>query len=105
MSEGIIAALITGACAVVAEVILSAKNTRELFAKLDKQSELADERMRGELAVIKTELTDLRKTVDKHNGVIERTYHLEERVAVQEEKLKVANNRIGDLERTAQGGK
>lgn len=36
--------------------------------------------------------------VDKHNKVIERTYKLEEDAAVMEEKIKVANNRIADLE-------
>ena len=34
----------------------------------------------------------------KHNGLVERTYHLEEAAAVFEEKLKVANHRIDDLE-------
>ena len=36
---------------------------------------------------------------DKHNAVIERTYKLEETVALHEEKIKVANHRIDDLER------
>ena len=33
-----------------------------------------------------------------HNRLIERTYKLEERSEIQEEKLRVANHRIGDLE-------
>ena len=40
----------------------------------------------------------LEKKVAKHNGLVERTYHLEEAAAVFEEKLKVANHRIDDLE-------
>lgn len=40
----------------------------------------------------------LEKKVDKHNQVIERTYALEERAALMEEKMKVANHRIEDLE-------
>ena len=39
--------------------------------------------------------------VNKHNQVIERTYKLEELTAIQEEKLKVANHRIDDLEHKA----
>lgn len=50
-------------------------------------------------ALIAYRLEELEKKVDKHNSVIERTYALEERVAVDEEKLKVANRRIDDLER------
>ena len=41
----------------------------------------------------------LEKQVSKHNNLIERTYRLEERTELQEEKIKVANHRIDDLER------
>lgn len=44
-------------------------------------------------------LEQLEKKVDKHNSLIERTYRLEEKAALQEEKIKVANHRIGDLEK------
>lgn len=43
-------------------------------------------------------IEQLEKKVDKHNSMIERTYKLEEQQAVLEEKIKVANNRILDLE-------
>lgn len=43
-------------------------------------------------------LEQLEKKVDKHNTVIERTYKLEEATALQEEKIKVINHRIADLE-------
>ena len=36
--------------------------------------------------------------VNKHNNLIERTYKIEQRLEVDEEKLKVANHRINDLE-------
>lgn len=98
MNEAVIVALITGACAVISQIIISAKSTKELYAKLDKQSELADEKIKGEIAVIHTEISELRKTVEKHNGIVEKTYKLEQAVAVQDEMLKVANNRIKDLE-------
>lgn len=41
----------------------------------------------------------LEEKVDKHNQVIERTYKLEEDTAVLDEKIRVANHRIDDLER------
>ena len=46
-------------------------------------------------------LEQLEKKVEVHNKVIERVYRLEERTEVQEEKIKVANHRIGDLEEAA----
>lgn len=44
-------------------------------------------------------IEQLEKKQDKHNAVIERTYRLEEAVKLHEEKIKVANHRIEDLER------
>ena len=49
--------------------------------------------------LIEYRLKKLEETVDKHNNVIDRTYKLEERTALQEEKIKVANHRIDDLEK------
>ncbi len=44
-------------------------------------------------------LEQLENKVNKHNQVIERTYKLEELTALQEEKIKVANHRIENLEK------
>jgi hypothetical protein len=41
----------------------------------------------------------LEKKVDKHNTIIERTYKLEETCALFDEKFKVANHRIDDMEK------
>lgn len=41
----------------------------------------------------------LEEEVKKHNSLIERTFKLEEKTAVQEEQIKVANHRIDDLEK------
>ena len=43
-------------------------------------------------------LEQLEKKVDKHNKLVELTYNLEERCTLNEEKMKVANHRICDLE-------
>ena len=53
--------------------------------------------------IVNTKLTNYRieqleKKQDKHNLVIERVYHLEERFALHDEKLKVVNHRIDELE-------
>ena len=51
------------------------------------------------MAILQVKLEELARQVDKHNSVIERTYRLEESVALHEEKIKVATHRIDDLER------
>ena len=45
-------------------------------------------------------LEQLEKKVQAHNNLIDRTYALEEQTALQEEKIKVINHRIKDLETT-----
>lgn len=50
-------------------------------------------------ALIAYRLEQLEKKVDKHNQVIERTYALEEKTGLLEERVKVANHRIDDLEK------
>lgn len=84
MSEAIIVAVITGVCAVAAQWILSSRSKNDLIAKLDKQSEISDTKLRGEMAVMEEEISTLRREVQKHNSLIERTYKLEERVSVLE---------------------
>ena len=40
----------------------------------------------------------LREEVRAHNELIERTYALEKKVDIHDEKIRVANHRINDLE-------
>lgn len=53
---------------------------------------------RKSAALLDYRLAQLEKKVDKHNTVIERTYALEKRAEVFEEKINVVNHRIKDLE-------
>ena len=93
MSEAIKVAIITGTLAIigtfVSQWMSTNKLTNELYAKIDKQYELSDERIKGDIAVIHTEISELRKTVEKHNSMVERTYNLEKEVARQGEQIKV----------------
>ncbi len=43
-------------------------------------------------------LEQLEKKVDKHNNLVERTYIIEQRLAVSEETQRTAERRISDLE-------
>ena len=80
MSEAVIAALISGLAAMGGAYLQNRKSA----------------------ALIAYRLEQLEKKVDKHNNLVERTYHLQEQVAIHEEKIKVANHRIEDLERSAE---
>lgn len=54
---------------------------------------------RKSTALIAYRLEQLEQKVNKHNNLVERTYALEESVALLEERQKVANHRIDDLEK------
>lgn len=51
------------------------------------------------IALFDYKLSELTKKVEKHNNLIERTYELEKKVELHEEKIKVANHRIEDIEK------
>ena len=50
-------------------------------------------------AVTDTKIDELKSQVEKHNKVIERVYKLEKLDEVEQEKIKVINHRIEDLEK------
>lgn len=43
-------------------------------------------------------IKQLEEKVNKHNNLIERTFKIEERLTADEEKIKVVNHRLEDLE-------
>lgn len=93
MTETIIAALISAAAAIL---ICMINNSH--------QRKTAQEQHKTTIALIEYKLDQLTAKVEKHNSVVERTYELERRVEVDEEKLKVANHRIDDLEQAEREG-
>ena len=54
------------------------------------------------LRLMSYRIEQLEKRVEKHNSVIERVYRLEEKDAIHDEQMRVANHRIEDLERRAE---
>lgn len=86
--ETIAAAVISALSAIVVCIINSNAQHKKLLAELEKRDALQAYR-----------IEQLEKKVDKHNNLVERTYRLEERTELQEEKIKVANHRIEDLEK------
>ena len=78
--ESIIVALITGGLSLIGVIITSRSNGK----KLQQQLEIAQ-------AVTDTKIVELTREVRDHN-------YFAKRVPVLEEKMKVANHRIDDLE-------
>ena len=85
--EVIVSSIISAVAAIVVGVFTSNAQHRRTLAEIDKQNALQQQR-----------IEILTNRVDKHNNLIERTYHLEEQTALQSEKIKVINHRINDLE-------
>ena len=69
MTEGIIIAIITGGMAVLGNLLIAIQSNSKTIYRIDQ----------------------LEKKVEKHNSVVER-------MTIAEEKIKVANHRIDDLE-------
>jgi len=103
MGDSIVVALIAGVCSIigafVGQSVASAGATNKMIAQIKNASEISDAKIEGDIAVIKTKLSDLEAKVDKHNAVIERTFKLEQRAELLEERQKVANHRIDQIER------
>lgn len=77
----IITAIISGSSAAIAAIAVAAIQHRKT------------------VAILEYRLGQLEDKVDKHNNLVERTFKLEQDSALQEEKIKVANHRIDDLEK------
>lgn len=93
MSEawvGVIAAIITGVFAVLSQAMIARNNSKELYAKLDKNSELADAKLEARLekhqAVTDTKIEELTREVREHNNFAKRVPVLEEKIAQLEKK-------------------
>ena len=76
MTEGIMIAIITGCFAAIPTIIAVWVNNSKTLYRIEQ----------------------LENKVEKHNNFIERVYELERVSDVHEEKIKVANHRIDDLE-------
>lgn len=62
------------------------------------QQRKAESKQEETINMISYKLEQLTKKVDLHNNAVERLYNVEKKLEVDEEKIKVANHRIDDLE-------
>ena len=100
MSEAVLVALITGGLTLIGTVVTVVVSHRQTIATLEKNSAVADEKIQGEINVLKADIRTLSNRVEAHNRVVDRTYELERKVGVLEEKASAANRRLTDIERS-----
>jgi len=98
MDSAVLVAIITAGISLIGTVITVVAANRSTLSAMSEQSKIADERIHGEINVIKQQIVTLSERVEKHNQVVERTFELERRMDVAEERIKVGNHRIDDLE-------
>ena len=91
MTEAVTVALITGGLTLLGTIITVLVTNRQTLAAMDKKSEVSDAKLETEIRVVKTEISNLREEVRRHNAFAER-------IPMLEEKAKAADRRLTDLE-------
>lgn len=87
MTEGVIIAMITAGLSLVGVIITVYSGNKKTQQTIQAQTDLTLYR-----------IARLEEKQDKHNGVIERMYNVEQDIALLKEKVRVENHRIDDLE-------
>lgn len=118
MSDTIVAAVLTFLASIGSAAIVSISNrdktiraVEDAIRSVKEDSKAQDQEIHAEILLFKQETTGaldlirkdistLSERVEKHNGVVDRTYTLEKKTELLEEKQRVANHRIEDLERS-----
>ena len=85
--ETIIGAIISAVAAIAVCIINTNSQNRKILLEMDKHN-----------AVQTEQITQLREQVHRHNNLIERTYKLEKDVALLNNREKVSEHRLEDLE-------
>jgi hypothetical protein len=85
--QTIIGAIISAVAAIAVCIINTNSQNRKILLEMDKHN-----------AVQTEQITQLKEQVHRHNNLIERTYKLERDVALLNNREKVSEHRIEDLE-------
>lgn len=95
-SDAVLVALITGALAIIGNLILTHQSNAKVLAEMEKRSEISDVKLEGQIERMKgvweVKLSSLTDAVNKHNGFAER-------IPVLEERIKTLDQRVTDLEK------
>lgn len=97
--ETIISAGIGGVVTLIVCLINNHFTHKKTLAEQKEHRTAIEANQQQTIALIEYKLDELKEHVEKHNQVIERTYKLEQLAVLFDEKIKVANKRIADIER------
>lgn len=97
ISDTVLAVIITGVFSVIVQMIISHNASKDLYAKLDKQSEISDQKLDAKLekyqAVTDTKIEELTREVRKHNEFATRVPLLEAEDKRINERLKALESK------------
>ena len=85
--ETIIGAIISAAAAITVCIINANSQNKKILSEMDKHNVLQAQRLK-----------QLEEKVNRHNNLIERTYAIEQKLAVLDNRERVSEHRIDDLE-------
>ena len=92
----VLVAVVTGIFALAGQIVLTRSSNQKMLSEIEKRSEISDVKIEGQIdkmqEIWSMRLTQLSESVNKHNGFAER-------IPVLEEKIRVLESRIGELER------
>ena len=91
MSDAVIVALITGACAIIAQLVISHTSNQKLMDQIEHQSAMDDAKLDAKLekhiAVVDTKIEELTREVREHNNFARRMPVVEEKVSQLEKQI------------------
>lgn len=94
MNEALIAA---GATLLVC-LINNHYQHKQFKTQVQQQREETEQKHNETISLVTYRLEQLEKKQDRYNNIISRTYELEKSEKILEEKMKVVNHRVDDLE-------
>lgn len=95
MNEALIAA---GATLLVC-LINNHYQHKQFEAQVQQQREESEQKHNETISLVTYRLEQLEKKQDMHNNAVSRLYEVEKRLGIDEEKIKVSNHRIEDLDK------
>ena len=99
-----IEAIITGVVAILVCMINNAWQQKRADKQHQVTIEATEKQHNTTIALIEYKLDQLTHKVDLHNNAVERLYAVEKKCEVYDERFKVANHRIEDLEHAEKAG-
>lgn len=92
MTDAIIVALITGACALIGQLLVGKSQNDKTIAVIEERLSWSDKLTEREIGSVKKNIDLLSARVDKHNNFAQR-------LPVVEEQIRELNHRVEDLEK------